>query len=125
MAEAEFAEVRGVDIGVGGFVDKADPRNFGVYVFARAGSRTAGAGVTFHLTEDFEASAQSALGPGVRIVRSPKEDPIDYSRQLLKYFHHISRIPTSEEWLKNQIDAQNREFERQGSSVRLVDGRKY
>jgi hypothetical protein len=123
IAEVETPKIRGIEPGIGGFVNKDDPRDVGVFVAGTVGSVTFGGGATFHLEKDFEQEMRETLAnSGIKLVRAPEgtpkpQSPFSVKAKLDRWLRFFG---IDEAWLGGQILRQNEEFVKSGSDMRIV-----
>ena len=120
--EAETPKIKGVEPGIGGFVNNDDPRDVGVFVSGTVGPVTVGGGVTFHLEKDFEQEQREVLAKGgITLKRAPEgtlKPPSPFSLKA-KLDTWLRAFGVDEAWQTEQIRRQNDEFARSGNSTRL------
>jgi hypothetical protein len=126
IAETELFQVRKAEsYGIGGFIDRADPREFGVFVYVSGGPVTAGGGFTGRVDKDFETEARETLAKqGITLVRAPEGTPKRPSPLSIKAKMEswLRLFGIGDAWLDRQIKEQNEVFAKSGNSTRLVRG---
>jgi RHS repeat-associated protein len=123
MAEVETPKIGRVEPGIGGFVNKADPREIGVFGSGTIGPVTVGGGVTLHVRKDYEQEMRENLAQqDITLVRAPEGTPKPVSPYSLKakLESWLRLIGIDEQWRDRQLQQQQRVFERQGISVKIV-----
>jgi RHS repeat-associated protein len=120
--ELFLGEVEGPSLGFGGFVSKADPRDFGGFVFGTFRSVTFGGGVALHVKKDFLQEMNEA--GGVRIVQAPPGTPTPVSPWSLEAkFEAWAKFfgVDLKAWGERSIAEQNKYNQEHGNSVRIIN----
>ena len=111
-------------LGIGGFVNRDDPRDVGFYAFVTVDHMfTVGGGVTVHLEKDLEQEQRETLEKvGIKLVRAQPGTPQPPSPWSLrpKLEKWLELLGIDEQWADEQIKRQNDDFARSGSSLRLT-----
>lgn len=123
MGEAELFKIGRAEPGIGGFVNKEDPRDSGLFGFITVGPVTVGGGITLRVAKDYEQEMRETLAKnGIDLVRAPEGTPRPRSAFSLKakLESWLRVFGVDNAWLDRQIEEQNRVNERSGNPVRLV-----
>ncbi|MFE6737737.1 SpvB/TcaC N-terminal domain-containing protein [Streptomyces tubercidicus] len=125
IGEVEFPTIRGFEWGIGGFVNKDDPREVGFFGFGAVGPATFGGGVSIRLQKDYEQEQREILAKqGIELVRAPEgtsRPPSPFSVRA-KFAAWLRAIGIDEAWMDRQIEEQNRVFERSGNDGMRLAG---
>ena len=114
LTEKQLGAPKGIEAGLGVFVDQEQPNRFGAYLTASKYGITFGGGATFNI--DFEAELrEDAAEVGVSIVRAPPDIPRSNVSPKIEAWLRLFGI--NERWLDEEI----RSFNNSGlSNVRLT-----